>query len=113
MNKQDLTQAVKACIILDLEEQFNQMEGLAYYAASLDERIIILEKLRDTYQVLHSILQKSIDDLTSLLILEQLKYIKRDLSKSDELIIDQVVSESPEQDLYYLVEQSKKLLNIK
>lgn len=112
MTKQDLAQAVKACIIIDLEEQYNRMEALAYYASALDERIIILEKLRDTYPILNSILQKSIDELTSIILIEQLKYVKRDLTKSDELIIEQIVNESKDEELYHITERCKKLLNI-
>jgi hypothetical protein len=113
MTNQDLIQAVKACIILDLEEEYNHIEQLAYFATSLDERVIILERLRDTYGILNNILQEAIDKFVAFSVADQVKSLRRDLTKEEELIVEQVVKENPTLEIVQLVKQAKELLNIK
>lgn len=106
----NLRDALRASIIFELEEQYSKKEAEIQLGISLDERIIILKTLRDNNPTVKSILQKAIDDLSLLILSEELKNTKRDLSSEDLSIINQLAESN--RDLLELIDTAKKLLKI-
>jgi len=96
MNKQDLAQAVKAAIILDIEEAYRREEIKAQFQADLDERVMQLYHLGKANPTVSQYIHKAEVTLIKELISEQLDQIRRALTRDEELIIDAYIKEVDE-----------------
>lgn len=114
MTKQDLTQAIKAYIVQELEETYCKQEQEAYFSAQLDERVIHLQFLIHSNPSVAIYIQPGVDSLIGNLVRENLETCKRDLTKDEELILEAYIDGYSEvSNFLEAVQSCKELINLK
>ena len=114
MNKQDLTQAIKAYIVQELEETYCKREQEAYFSAQIDHRVINLQFLIHTNPLVAIYIQPGVDSLIATLVKEELESCKRELTKDEELILEAYIDGYSEVSNFLgAVQSCKELINLK
>ena len=114
MTKQDLTQAIKAYIVQELEEAYCKQESEAYFSANIDDRVIHLQYLMHSNPTVARYIQPGVDDLIASIVKEELELCKRELTKNEELILEAYIdgySEVP--NFLGAVQSCKEIINLK
>lgn len=113
MNRQELAQACKAFIILELEEAYHAKELEAQFQADIDDRVIQLSFLEHTNPMVGKYIGKAKEILIANLISEQLDRTRRALTRDEELIIEAYIKEVNESEEFLLtVARCKDLIKI-
>lgn len=113
MNKQELAQAVKAHIVLELEEAYRKEEIKAQFLADLDERVMQLYYLEKNNPTVRQYIHKAQETLIAELISEQLDRTRRALTRDEELIIEAYIKEVDESEKFlFTVARCKDLIKL-
>lgn len=114
MSNYDLKQAVKAYITQELEELYNIAEKEAYFAARLDERVMLLQYLQNTNRSIAEYIEISIEYLVDELVRKSLSNQRRSLVSVEENIIDGYIDTIDSTPTFLdIVSQCKQIINLK